>query len=549
MPCARSTGTDAERARARALLADAGLVADRTQEYRTGGPMHLGERLMPDTVYGARSPLHAWLNDWHLREANPDVAPQTAACAAPRGHGKTTAGVELPALWHAANCTRRFQVIISNTQEQANARIAAIKAMTENTEGLTEVYPKLRPAFEWGEPGTWREADLVFACGCRIAARGAGAAMRGLKHRDQRPDLIYFDDLEDETSVSTAFQIKKRHEWLSKVALALGSPVKGLSVLWVGTILSRDALLNLATGAALDEGQQRPAWAQGWVPRVFRAEVEGSEQVEVTVEVEDPDTGAMFTSTRLVGEPMWSEMTREKLAKIAATVGPDSYAAEYMSDPVDASGGMLPAPLPAVFVNPDAPPQQRVVRCPDGTLVPVAVMTRAAALDPQYSEGGSDPDLASVSVVGQAGARTFVLDSWIGRDRHGQAGRLVQAALKWGCFAGAVEVNAAQVVTADQAAAMGHVPILREHATEGKAERALGLSVRLGPRDKRDECRVFLLAGEGHNDELPSYMERFPHGRYKDPVDALVMAVNVATRVAPAEAASLPSAGPTRYGV
>jgi phage terminase large subunit-like protein len=536
-------GTDTDRARARGLLVEHGYIVDPLVEQRAriraGGPMLLGEELMPDTVYGARSPLHDFLNDWHLAEAS---QPPGARCAtaAPRGHGKSTAGVELAALYHAAYCTRRFQLIVSDTDDQAIARIAAIKAAAETNDELRELFPKLRPAQpgRWAqadgddEGGVWRERDIVFACGCRISARGAGTSIRGMKHRERRPDLVYLDDLEDEKSVATPYQIKKRLGWLQRVVMGLAGhgEGKGLSILWVGTILTRDALLNLATGAALDEAQERPSWARLWRPKVFRAELDGTPRERVTVTVKDEDTGATFELTRDVGEPMWAGVrTREDLAKIAGQVGDAAYAAEYMSDPADRKGGLLKRPLPAVFLNPDAEPRARVVRCPDGAIIPVSAMTIAAALDPQFAaeEESADPDLAAVAVVGQYQARTFILDSWIGRDRHGQAGILVERALAWGAFAAAVEVNAAQVLVADEAAAFGSMAIIPERSTDGKAARALSLAVRLG------QGRVFVLTSQGHNEQLPGYIVAFPNGRYDDPVDAVVMATNVATRATP----------------
>lgn len=521
-------GTEQQRQRARDLLRDAGLLhdeaADRRDTIRQQGPNALGPLLVAEGL-AATSPLHEHLNTWHLTEADTDPGTRHAV-AAPRGHGKTTAGVEWPAIWHAGNCTRRFQVIVSDTADQARERIQAIKAAVEENDQLRDTYPRLRPAFDYGVPGTWREADLVFACGCRIVGVGAGKSVRGLKHRDRRPDLLYLDDLEDEDSVSTEYQIKKRHRWLTRVALALGDQVRGMSALWVGTILSRDALLNLATGAALDEGQQRPEWARSWTPAVFRAELPDSERLEVSATVTDDATGATFTTKRTVGEPMWSALTREDLARIAGQIGADAYAAEYMSDPVDAGEGMIARPLPAQVLNPTAPPRQRVIRLGDGAVIPVAAMTVAAALDPQLAREGesADPDLAAIAVVGQYGAHSVILDSWLGRDRDGQAARVVEMGLKWGAYAVGVEATAAQVLISDQAARASALPVVPMKPNDPKKVRALGLSVRASTG------RVWALPEQGDNSDTIGHLTRFPHGRYDDPVDAVVMALDLALR-------------------
>lgn len=518
------------------------------------GPMPWARYFLPHLVEGDYSPLHDDLNEWHRaqRESTPGAQD---AYGAPRGHGKSTAGVEVAAVWHAAECVRRFTVIVSDTYDQAVQRLATIITEVEENTRLQAAYPQLRPKIDGkGQLVRWRDDDIEFACGCRIMAAGAGKSLRGARKGNQRPDLLLLDDLEDETSVATPGALEKRLRWLLRVALGLADARTGISALWVGTILSRSALLNLATGAALDDGQERPDWAKSWRPHVYAAEVRGSvkKRTVVTVREPHPETG----KERLVvvkgndgkplayevGEPMWQILNRGDLARIRYRIGSLSYAAEYLSDPVDSETTLLAPPRAAVYLNPQSPPTARIVQLPGGRIVPVSSMTRAAALDPQFATqaaGKSDPDLAAIVVAGQYGSESFLLDVWIGRDRHGQASRLVDLAIRWECYAAGVEANGAQVVQADKAAADGRVPIVPLKPIEGKSERALGLAVRLGDRDKPEECRVWALppcyadAGEG---SLVDHLARYPHGRYDDPVDATVYAVDLASRAAPKSA-------------
>jgi hypothetical protein len=521
------------------------------------GPLGFGERYCPHLISGARSPLHEHLNAWHVAEATrPPGALE--ATAAPRGHGKTTAGVEVAALWHAAHKVRRFVVIASDTYSQAVQRIATITTEIEQNDELRAAFPDLRPARDGqGNLVAWRDDELALANGVRILGVGAGKSIRGAKDRENRPDLLLLDDLEDEASVATPEALAKRLRWITRTALALAGPMRGISALWVGTILSRSALLNQATGAALEQGQHRPAWARAWHATVFRAELEGSERLPAVVT--DPETGeTVFDEetgepvTFEVGEPLWSELTREDLASIRYRIGSVSYAAEYLSDPVDDATTLLAPPHLAVFLNPTAPPLARLVQLPGGRIVPVASMTRAAALDPQYAlpqPGKGEPDLAAIVVAGAYGGDTFLLDSWIGRDRHGQASRLVELAVSWSCYAAGVEAVAAQAVTADAAAADGLVPIVPLKPVEGKRERALGLATRLGDRDNRATCRVYLLPDadrETAHGRLSEHLARFPHGRFDDPVDATVYAVELAHRGAPQSSGGAPSTGRPR---
>lgn len=532
---------------------------------RRTGPNGFAKVFVPHLVPGEFSPLHDELNEWHLREGRRPPGAMDAF-AAPRGHGKTTDGVEIPGLWHAAYCVRRYVVIASDTYSQAVQRIATITSEVENNALLRAAFPTLRPARDaQGQLVAWRDDELAFACGCRIVAVGAGKSIRGAKAGAQRPDLLLLDDLEDKASVATQEALDARLAWIQRVALGLAGPKRGISALWVGTILKRSALLNLATGAALDEGQKRPAWARPWTPHVFRAELPLSDKIATrvvnldTCDV-DPETGEWDLTTGEyvlddngepiefdVGLPMWPELSRELLAALRYKLGPLAYAAEYLSDPADLANGILAKPRPAHFLNPDDPPLARIIALPDGRIVPVVELVRAAALDPQYAieTQGSDPDLAAWVVAGQYGALTFLLDAWIGRDRHGQARRVVDAAIEWGCYAAAVESNGAQVMTADEAAQLAAIPVVAMPATEGKVERALGLAARLGDRDKVETCRVFYLPGA---EKLVEYLTAFPHGRYKDPVDATVSAVELAARAAGPARDTSTGSGPVMGG-
>lgn len=531
--------------RVEAQAVEATLTALRAQ-IRERGPNALGRVVASHLMSGSISPLHEALNAWHVAEADRDPGAMDAY-AAPRGHGKSTAGVEIAALWHAANLTRRYIVIASDTYSQAVQRIETISTEILTNDKLRALYPDLRPDYDaLGHVVAWRDDELALANGVRIVGVGAGKAIRGAKKGEHRPDLLLLDDLEDETSVATEAAREKRLRWLLRVALALGDNRRPVSALWVGTILSRSSLLNQATGAALDDGQTRPEWSRGWTPHVYRAELDDTPRVETRPR--DPQTGEPAVDaegkplTYLVGEPLWSELTREDLATIRLRVGALSYAAEYLSDPADEATALLAPPRPVSYVNPNAPPMARIIRARNGSLVPVANLTRAAALDPQYATetGRNDPDLAAVVVAGQHGPDTYLLDAWIGRDRHGQAARLVDLAIRWSCYAAGVEAVAAQAVTADAAAADGRVPIIPMTRGEDKVARALPLGVRLGERDRPETCRVSYLPDA---EPVVEYLERFPHGRYDDPVDATVDAVTLAARAAGRGGGGLPQGG------
>lgn len=536
------------------------------ENLKAAGPMPFAKWFLADLVTGAYSPLHDALNAWHVRETRRGPGAMDAF-AAPRGHGKSTAGVEVAALYHVGYCTRRFVLIVSDTYSQAVDRLATVIDQIENNPKLRLAFPDLRPAMdERGQTVRWTDADIVLACGCRIMAAGAGKSIRGARKGAQRPDLLLLDDLEDESSIATEEALAKRLKWILRTALGLASPIEGLSALWVGTILSRSALLNQATGAALDPGQERPEWARSWTPHVFAAEIRGSAmKPTIVVDTEEDEHGVERKVVRrdadgkpvtyLVGQPMWSELTRSALALIRYKLGSLAYAAEYLSDPVDSATTMLSRPRLVRYLNPQDPPLARIVQLPDGRLVSVADMSRAAALDPQYATptATNDPDTAAIVVAGAYGRETFLLDCWIGRDRHGQAARLVDMAVSWECYVAGVEAVAAQAVTADAAAGDGRVPVIpitRSKANGGKTRRALALAVRLGDKEKPETTRVYALPAavrEFPEGTLLDQLDKFPHGRYDDAVDATIDAVDLAHRaVTPGEGGAAPTSGGQR---
>src|SRR5690606_19682795 len=109
-------------------------------------------------------------------------------------------------------------------------------------------------------------------------------------------------------------------------------------------------------------------------------------------------------------------------------------------------------------------------------------------------------------------------------DRDGQASRVVELGVKWGAYAVAVEATQAQVLIADQAARASALPVVPVKPVEGKEVRALGGATRASTG------RLYAIPDSGDNATTVDHLVKFPHGRYDDPVDAVVMATKLATR-------------------
>lgn len=162
------------------------------------------------------------------------------AIAAPRGHAKSTA-VSLCYILAAVLFRQAdYVILISDTEGQAIQFLNDIKVeLTENEE--------LRNVFNVKRLLKDNEKDIICELGpdnylFRILARSSGTAIRGLKWRNKRPNLIVGDDLENDEIVLNQDRREKFRNWFYGALLPALSD-RGV-VRIVGTILHFDSLLE-----------------------------------------------------------------------------------------------------------------------------------------------------------------------------------------------------------------------------------------------------------------------------------------------------------------
>jgi hypothetical protein len=114
-----------------------------------------------------------------------------------RGGGKSSS-VEAATVRLAAKGTRKFCLYIRSTQDKANESVTNIAAMLESRT-IAQHYPLLseRKLSKYGFARGWRVDTLRCANGFSVIGLGLDAAVRGIKIEEQRPDIIFFDDLDD----------------------------------------------------------------------------------------------------------------------------------------------------------------------------------------------------------------------------------------------------------------------------------------------------------------------------------------------------------------
>lgn len=154
---------------------------------------------------------------------------------APRGHSKSSI-ITLGYLLHAIlfmDCA--FALIVSDTYTQGKMFLDAIKSEIETNEKLIEIFGKQQGL-------VWGEGEIETASGIKVMVRGAEQKIRGLKHRQHRPDLVIVDDVENEELTASPERREKLAFWFYSSVLPSLADTGRLII--VGTILHYDSLLN-----------------------------------------------------------------------------------------------------------------------------------------------------------------------------------------------------------------------------------------------------------------------------------------------------------------
>lgn len=160
-----------------------------------------------------------------------------AVIVAFRGSGKSTLITLSYVLWSIMGREqRKFILLVGRTQEQSRQMLKNIRTELENNHLLRH---DLGPFRE--EEDEWRNSSLVISnFGTRIMAVSVDQSVRGLRHKEHRPDLIICDDIEDLESVKTRESRNKTRNWVVSELLPAGDT--GTRYFLVGNYLHDDSL-------------------------------------------------------------------------------------------------------------------------------------------------------------------------------------------------------------------------------------------------------------------------------------------------------------------
>lgn len=212
----------------------------------------------------------------------------------PRGFSKSTRWALAFPLWRLLFKKNNFICIFCATQDMANRALQSIKDEIETNEHIYEDFGAM-------EGKVWKSDFITLKNETAIKSFGAGAAVRGVKFRQYRPDLIICDDILKDEAARTFSQREKIYQWFLRAVMPLGQDV---FTIIINTIFHSDdlpsrLLKRIADGELID-----------WI-------------------------GLRFASFTPQGDSLWpSYWTREKLETKKREIGSAAFSTEYMNEPL-----------------------------------------------------------------------------------------------------------------------------------------------------------------------------------------------------------------------
>ncbi len=157
------------------------------------------------------------------------------ARAAPRDHAKSVWSTLILPIWVSVYGHKKYTLIISGTSDQADAFLVNIRTEFEDNSRLIEAFGLLQGPI-------WHQNKLRLKNGSQIQSFGTGKRLRGSRKKQDRPDLVIGDDIENDENVQSADQRKKLKEWFFSAVMKAGDRTTHYIV--IGTVLHPNSLLS-----------------------------------------------------------------------------------------------------------------------------------------------------------------------------------------------------------------------------------------------------------------------------------------------------------------
>lgn len=282
----------------------------------------------------SRSDLHNYLFA-ELPAVLQAPQPINMATAAPRGEAKSTLVSQLFTLYCLVTQKKRYALIVMDSIDQAYPMLEAIKVELEFNQRLRIDFTEVA-----GQGRVWQAAAIITKANQKVQVAGSGKKLRGLRHGAYRPDLVVLDDIENDEQVRSAEQRDKLHDWLKKTVLPLGVPGEKMDVVYIGTILHYDSVLN------------RTLSSKAWKTAKFKALKKMPDDMTLWDKWEDfflnegeAVADAFYHANQAAmdkgAEVSWAARPLLALMKIRARDGHATFDSEYQNDPVSSEDAIF----------------------------------------------------------------------------------------------------------------------------------------------------------------------------------------------------------------
>lgn len=258
------------------------------------------------------------------------------AIAAPRGHAKSTTLTFKGSLHSALYEYKHYIIILSDSSDQAESFLDAIKTELEENEYILEDFGSL------AGNKVWRSNVLLTKTNIKIEAIGSGKKIRGRKHKNWRPDLLVLDDIENDENVRTPEQRNKLSNWFYKAVSKAGDDYT--DIIYIGTMLHYDSLLanvlkNPSYKAikyqAVLSFSHSPLWDE-W-ERIY-TDIENSDHEKDALDYFNDHKEEMLEGT----EVLWEEkLSYYDLMTIKVSEGDASFNSELQNEPINPEDCLL----------------------------------------------------------------------------------------------------------------------------------------------------------------------------------------------------------------
>lgn len=157
---------------------------------------------------------------WLLSYINKPRDFSQLALGLPRGFGKTTL-IKIFVLFCILFTNRKFILVIANSATLAENIISDIIDMLEE--------PNIKKVFGDWRLGIEKDTQAIKKFGFRgrniiLAGIGAGTSLRGLNIKNQRPDVMIFEDIQSREQAESELQSDNLEKWMIGTAMKAKSP-------------------------------------------------------------------------------------------------------------------------------------------------------------------------------------------------------------------------------------------------------------------------------------------------------------------------------------